>query len=39
MKNFIQFMLATGMRPGEIVALKWSDINFERKKLMLREQE
>lgn len=33
MKNFIQFMLATGMRPGEIVALKWSDINFERKKI------
>lgn len=33
MKNFIQFMVATGMRPGEIVALKWSDINFERKKI------
>lgn len=33
MKNFIQFMLATGMRPGEIVALKWNDINFERKKI------
>lgn len=33
MKNFIQFMVATGMRPGEIVALKWNDINFERKKI------
>lgn len=33
MKNFIQFMVATGMRPGEIVALKWMDIDFERKKI------
>ncbi len=33
MKNFIQLMVATGMRPGEIVALKWSDIDFERKKI------
>ena len=33
MKNFIQFMVATGMRPGEIVALKWSDIDFNRKKI------
>jgi len=33
MKNFIQFMVTTGMRPGEIVALKWSDIDFDRKKI------
>ena len=33
MKNFIQFMVASGMRPGEIVALKWSDIDFKRKKI------
>lgn len=33
MKNFIKFMVATGMRPGEIIALKWSDIDFERKKV------
>ncbi|MDD4330340.1 MAG: site-specific integrase [Aliarcobacter sp.] len=33
MKNFIQLMVATGMRPGEIVGLKWSDIDFERKKI------
>lgn len=33
MKNFIQLMVSTGMRPGEIVALKWSDIDFERKKI------
>ena len=32
-KNFIQFMVATGMRPGEIVALKWSDIDFDRKEI------
>ena len=33
MKNFIQFMVTSGMRPGEIVALKWSDIDFGRKKI------
>ena len=31
MKNFIMFMYGTGMRPGEIVALRWSDIDFVRK--------
>lgn len=31
MKNFILFMYGCGMRPGEIVALQWSDIDFERK--------
>ena len=31
MKNFIKLMAATGMRPGEIVALKWSDINFQKR--------
>ncbi len=33
MMNFIQFMVATGMRPGEIIALKWTDIDFEGKKI------
>lgn len=28
MKNFIELMLSTGIRPGEIIALKWSDIDF-----------
>ena len=36
MRNFIQFMVASGMRPGEIVALKWSDIDFERKKIDIK---
>jgi len=31
MKNFILFMYGCGMRPGEIVALRWDDIDFERK--------
>lgn len=31
MANFIKIMLSTGMRPGEIIALKWSDIDFIRK--------
>jgi len=31
MKNFIKLMYSTGMRPGEIVALKWEDIDFNRK--------
>ena len=31
MKNIIKLMYATGMRPGEIIALRWSDIDFERK--------
>ncbi|MGH2307049.1 site-specific integrase [Aliarcobacter sp. ERUVET-8] len=28
-------MAATGMRPGEIVALKWSDVDFERKMISI----
>jgi len=31
MKNFIKLMYSSGMRPGEIVALKWDDIDFNRK--------
>jgi integrase len=31
MNNFIKLMASTGMRPGEIVALKWSDIDFVKK--------
>ncbi len=31
LKNFIMLMYATGIRPGEIIALNWSDISFEKK--------
>lgn len=31
MKNFIKLMVSTGMRPGEIIALKWEDIDFSKK--------
>ena len=33
LKNFIMFMYATGMRPGEIIALNWSDINYDKKQI------
>ena len=33
MPNFIKFMSNTGMRPGEIIALKWDDIDFENKSI------
>ncbi len=28
-KNLLEFAFFTGMRPSEIIALKWSDINFD----------
>ncbi len=31
MNNFILFMYSTGIRPGEIIALTWRDINFDKK--------
>lgn len=31
MNNFIKLMFATGMRPGEIIALTWDKIDFDRK--------
>ena len=30
MRNFILLMVSTGMRPGEIIALTWDDIDFKR---------
>ena len=31
LRNFILLMFASGMRPGEVAALKWSDICFDKK--------
>jgi len=36
MKNFIFLMASTGMRPGEIVALYWKDIDFNRKTIRVQ---
>ena len=33
MKNFIQFMYSTGIRPGEIISLTWKDINYDKKQI------
>lgn len=32
---FVLFMLETGMRVGEVEALKWSDINFEKRTIKI----
>lgn len=33
MHNFILLMFSSGIRPGEIIALNWSDIDFEKKQI------
>ncbi|MFA6137393.1 MAG: site-specific integrase [Sulfurimonas sp.] len=33
LKNFIMLMYATGVRPGEIIALQWTDISFDKKQI------
>lgn len=38
MKNFILFMYSTGIRPGEIIALTWNDINYEKNKFLFLRQ-
>lgn len=35
LKNFILFMYSSGMRPGEIIALKWKDVDFEKKQIKI----
>lgn len=33
LKNFIILMFSSGMRPGEIIALTWNDIDFDKKQI------
>ncbi|MCF6206923.1 MAG: site-specific integrase [Sulfurovum sp.] len=35
MRNIILLMFASGMRPGEVMSLQWSDIDFERKTISI----
>lgn len=35
--NQYAFIMQTGLRTGELIGLKWSDINFEKKNLLFRE--
>lgn len=30
LKNYVQFAFATGLRTGELIALRWTDIDWER---------
>lgn len=34
--NFTEVIYLTGMRPGELLALRWSDIDFETKKIRIQ---
>jgi integrase len=36
LQYFFMFQLATGMRPGEALAIQWSDIDFEEKILTIK---
>lgn len=35
LKNFILLMFSSGIRPGEIIALTWKDIDFEKKQILI----
>ncbi|MGD9623281.1 MAG: tyrosine-type recombinase/integrase [Arcobacter sp.] len=35
LKNFFLLMYSSGMRPGEIIALLWKDIDFEKKQIRI----
>ena len=35
-KNMITFQFFTGTRPGEMIALKWSDVNFHSDKINIK---
>lgn len=34
-KAFFSLMLASGMRPGEALGLKWSDVDFDKKRVIV----
>ena len=36
LKNFIGIMSRTGMRPGELTALRWNDIDFDNEIIKIR---
>ena len=36
LKNFIGIMSRTGMRPGELTALRWSDVDFDNEIIKIR---
>lgn len=36
LRNFIGIMSRTGMRPGELTALRWSDVDFENEIVKIR---
>lgn len=36
LRNFIGIMSRTGMRPGELVALRWSDVDFDNEIIKIR---
>jgi len=33
LKNFVLLMYSTGIRPGELIALHWKDINYSKKQI------
>jgi len=35
LKNFIMLMFSSGIRPGEIIALLWKDIDFDKKQISI----
>ena len=34
-KNFIKLMLSTGIKVGEIIALKWGDVDFQKQTIKI----
>ena len=37
-RNIITFQFFTGTRPGEMIALRWEDVNWHSKKIQIRRQ-